>query len=291
MKMSSWFLVVSSLALMPGLSDCALAQGVAEAAEVSATADASVPPGVLAIVNGVAIPLARLEDAVRTSQQADTPQLRKLFKEELIIRELVRQQAEKQGYGTKPEVQQAVDRARAAAASELYLRENMHAQPVTEAQIKARYDEIIGMMGEEEYKVRIISVADDATAQKVLTKLKEGVPFEALVHEYSVASSKEIGGEMPWFSFKLPLTEGKTQGVPLPVAKAVTHLKEGAATPEPIRVGDVRVIVKLDAKRATQVPVFDEVKDSIRQQLQLSALSKARTALVGELMQGAAIRQ
>jgi parvulin-like peptidyl-prolyl isomerase len=49
------------------------------------------------------------------------------------------------------------------------------------------------MMGREEYKVRIISVADDRTARTVLEKLRAGVSFDELVRMYSVASSKESG--------------------------------------------------------------------------------------------------
>src|SRR5207253_4977953 len=110
------------------------------------------PTDTLAIVNGVAIPLARLGDAMRAARQPDTPELRRLFKQELIAREVLRQGAEKQNYGMKPAVQEAVNASKAAAETELYLRDNIHPEPITDAQVKARYHEIVGLMGDEEYK-------------------------------------------------------------------------------------------------------------------------------------------
>lgn len=253
--------------------------------------NSSLPTDTLAIVNGVAIPLARLSDAMRAARQPDTPELRRLFKQELIAREVLRQGAEQQNYGMKPAVQDAVNASKAAAETELYLRDNIHPEPITDAQVSARYHEIVGLMGNEEYKLRILSVADDATAAKVLERLRSGVAFDALVREYSIASSKEDGGEMPWVSFKTPAAEGKTQGVPLAVAQAVTQLSAGDVTPTPIAVDSVRVIVKLEAKRATQVPTFDQMKGAIRQQLQVLALKSASAGFISAQMQRATIQQ
>lgn len=267
--------------------------GITSASAQSSTdpLSATLPAGTLAIVNGVAIPQARLGEALRASGQPDTPQARQFFKQELITRELLRQYAEKQNYDTKPEVQQAVSVAKVAAETELYMRNNVHPEPVSEAQVKARYDEVVGTLGHEEYKLRIISVADDAAAETVLAKIKAGIAFDALVRQYSIASSKEEGGEMPWVSFKTPITEGKTQGVPLPVAEAAIRLPAGGVTPVPIVVNNVRVIVKLEAKRATQVPAYDEMKDTIRQQLQAAAFNKAGARFVGGLVKTAAIQE
>lgn len=249
------------------------------------------PPGTLAVVNGVPIAQTQLDDALRVARQPDTPQMRQFFTQELIVREVLRQSAEKDGYDRRPEVVQAANTAKASAEAELYLRDNLRLDPITDAQVKARYDEVVSMMGKEEYKVRIISVADDRTARTVLEKLRAGVSFDELVRMYSVASSKESGGEMPWITFRVPVVEGRSQGVPVAVAEAVSHLEVGAVTQEPVVVDNLRVIVRLDAKRATQVPAFDEVKDDIRRQLHIVALNKARADVVGNLMQAATIRQ
>jgi peptidyl-prolyl cis-trans isomerase C len=94
--------------------------------------------------------------------------------------------------------------------------------------VRARYDEIVASLGKDEYKPRVIAVADDATAKTVLAQLKAGTAFDALARQYSVAASKEAGGEIAWVSFKNPVVDGKTQGLPLPVAQAITQLPVGA---------------------------------------------------------------
>ncbi len=261
------------------------------AQDATSKAAVSLPKDTLAIVNGVPIPQSRLSDAMRAARQPDTPELRRLFKQELIAREVLRQGAEKQNYGAKPAVVEAVNASRAATETELYLRDNVHPEPITDAQVQARYSEIVGSMGEEEYKLRILSVADDATAAKVLERLKSGTAFDALVREYSIAASKEDGGEMPWVSFKTPAIEGKTQGVPLAVAQAAAQLPAGGVTPAPLVVDNVRVIVKLEAKRAAHVPTFDQMKGAIRQQLQILALKNASAGFIGAQVQRATIQQ
>jgi peptidyl-prolyl cis-trans isomerase C len=272
----------------------ALGMGTTQRVHAADTLGA-LPAGTVAIVNGVPIEQAQLENALRASRQPDTPQVRQAIRQQLIARELFRQNAEKQHYDTKPEVLEAVNAAKVNTETQLYLKDNIHPDTVTDAQVKARYDDIVGSLGKEEYKPRIIAVADDATANTVLAQLKAGTAFDALDRQYSVAPSKAAGGEMAWMSFKTPVAEGKTQGLPLPVAQAITQLPAGAVTPQAIPVvqgsGTLYVIVKLDAKRPTQVPDFNQAKDTIRQQLQALALEKAAAQFTGGLLKGATIQQ
>ena len=256
-----------------------------------AAGEANLPAGTVAIVNGVTIPQAQLDDAVRASRQPDTPQLRQALKAQLVTRELFRQGADKGHYDTKPEVLQAMSAVKINTETQLYLRDHIHPEPVTDAQVKARYDSIVASLGKEEYKPRVITVADDATAKTVLASLKSGASFDALARQYSLAPSKAAGGEMPWVSLKTPLTEGNTQGLPLVVAQAITRLPAGGVTTEAIAVGNGRVIVKIDAKRPTQVPTFDQAKQTIRQQLEGLALEKAGAQFAAGLLKNATIQQ
>ncbi|NML29636.1 peptidyl-prolyl cis-trans isomerase [Paraburkholderia antibiotica] len=264
-------------------------------AQTASAPAASLPAGTVAIVNGVAIPQSQLDEAVRLAgqmgHQSDTPQLRQVLKQQLIERELFRQGAEKAHYDTKPEVRQAMNEAKVNAETQLYLKDTIHPEPVTDAQVKARYDAIVASLGKEEYKPRIIAVSDPMTAATVVSELKAGKAFDLLAQQYSVAPSKTSGGQLPWVSFKTPVTEGKTSGLPLAVAQAITQLPVGGVSPEAIAVGNVRFIVKLDAKRPTQVPVFDQVKGTIRLQLQMLSAEKAAAEFTAGLMKDATIQQ
>lgn len=198
-------------------------------------------------------------------------------------------------YGDKPEVKQAIQVAKSNAEMQLYLKDNVKPAPVTDAQVKARYDEIVASLGKEEVKPRIIVAKDAATAATALAQLKSGQSFEALARQYSQAPTAAAGGELPWISFKTPAMEGKTQGLPLFVAQVITKLPVGAVTLESIPltndVNGPRAIVKVDAKRPTQVPTFDAAKPAIQKQLQALALEKASAQFVGGLLKNATIQQ
>ncbi|AFQ48542.1 PpiC-type peptidyl-prolyl cis-trans isomerase [Burkholderia cepacia GG4] len=129
----------------------------------------------------------------------------------------------------------------------------------------------------------------------MLAQLISGQSFEALARQYSQAPTAAAGGELPWVSFKTPVVEGKTQGLPLAVAQAIIQLPAGGITPQSIASGNdangPRAIVKVDAKRPTQVPSFDTTKATIQQQLQVLALETATAEFVGGLMKDAKIQQ
>ncbi|HDR9081362.1 TPA: peptidyl-prolyl cis-trans isomerase [Burkholderia vietnamiensis] len=286
MKLRQWKSLIAASALGAGIVGHAPAQAPAQA-----PASPTPTAGTVATVNGTAITQAEVDAVLRASRQPDTPQVRQAIKNQLIARVLIQQAAEKANYGSKPEVQAAMQVAKANAETQLYLRDNVKPEPVTDAQIKARYDEIVASLGKDEYKPRLIVVKDAATAATVLSELKAGKPFDSLARQYSIAPSRDAGGELPWVSFKAPATEGKTSGLPVAVAQALEKLPAGAMTPESIPVDGARVIVKLDAKRPTQVPSFNAAKTTIQQQLQALAVEKASAAFVGSLLKSATIQQ
>lgn len=275
----------------PFITASALYLGIVCVAQAQAPASSTVPTGTVATVNGTAITQAEINAVLRASRQPDTPQVRQAIKNQLITRVLIQQAAEKANYGSKPEVQTAMQVAKANAETQLYLKDNVKPAPVTDADVKARYDEIVASLGKDEYKARLIVVKDAATAATVLSEVKAGKTFDALARQYSIAPNRDAGGELPWVSFKTPASEGKTAGLPVPIANALEKLPVGAIAPESIPVDGARAIVKLDAKRPTQVPGFNQAQATIRQQLEALALEKASAQFVGGLMKGATIQQ
>ncbi|KVD71645.1 peptidylprolyl isomerase [Burkholderia ubonensis] len=258
---------------------------------IFAQAAESLPAGIVAMVNRTAITRAEIDAELKASKQPNTPLLREAIKNQLIARVLIQQAAEKANYGGRPEVQAAMQVAKANAEVHLYLKDNMKPEPVVEAQVKGRYDEIVASLGKDEYKPRLIVVKDVTTAATVLAELKDGKSFDGLARRYSVAPSRGAGGALPWVSFKTPVTEGKTAGLPVAIAQELAKLPVGAITPDSIPVDGAHAIVKLDAKRPTQVPVFNQIQISIRQQLEALALAKASAQLVNRLLKNTTIQQ
>ena len=69
----------------------------------------------LAIVNGKAIPSSRVEVMVKQmvqQGQKDSPEMRSMIKDELINREILSQEADRQGVSARPEIKNQVDLAR-----------------------------------------------------------------------------------------------------------------------------------------------------------------------------------
>jgi parvulin-like peptidyl-prolyl isomerase len=231
------------------LARCTRALVLAAALAASQGWTQTLPAGAVAVVNGKPVSLASLDDAVLQSGQADSPGLRKSLKGMLITREVLTQQAAKQGYEARPEVAMAAKQAHDAALISLYLRETIKPAAVSDEQVRLRYQNIIDSLGKKEYKARIIQVADDAAAHALLAQLKAGAAFDALASRHSLAPSRAKGGEIDWISFPEPVSEGHTQGLPLPLASAIASLPPGAVSAAPVVAGNARYLVRVEQVR------------------------------------------
>ncbi|WP_330728652.1 peptidylprolyl isomerase [Burkholderia multivorans] len=262
-----------------------------KAAKKPADAAAALPADAVASVNGVPITQAQIDEAVRVSKAPDTRALRTALKNQLIARELFRQAALKQHYDTKPQVVAAVEQAKTLAMTQAYLSDQVKPVPVTDADVKARYDSIVATLGENEYKPSVIAVNDADTAKQIIARLKKGEDFAKLAQQFSKGPAAAQGGALNWISFKTPIEAGHTQNWPQPLAEALVKLPQGGLTREPVQVGDAYWIVRADDKRPTQVPTFEQAKDTLRQQLEQVAMEKATAQVVADLIRGAHIQQ
>ena len=249
------------------------------------------PAGAAALVNGKPVSTAALDDAVRQSGQADSPALRAVQKGRLVARAVLAQQAEKEGFGTRPDVARALQDAQEATLVALYLRDRARPAAVTQEQVRERYRRIVGSLGKKEYKVRIIRLADDAAALALLAQLKAGVAFDVLASRHSLAPSRNEGGALDWVSFPEPAVDGQTQGLPLALAQAIASLLPGSASAAPIAAGDARYLVKLEQVRPVTVPAYDEAAPGLRRALETQEMQRALGALLAELVGRASISQ
>ena len=204
----------------------------------------------IATVNGKAIPAAKVDQMVKQvvaqGQQPDSPQLREMVKKELISREVLLQEASKQGYGTKPEVKAAIDNANQSIIINALLADYVKKNPVKDAEIKAEYDRAVaGASAEKEYHSRHILVATEQEAKDIITKLKAGGKFEELA-KVSKDGSANNGGDLGWMS---------PSKLVKPFADAMMALKVGAITETPVKTEFGYHVIKLDeAPRDAQFP-------------------------------------
>ncbi|SFM67094.1 peptidylprolyl isomerase [Rugamonas rubra] len=225
-------------------------------------------------VNGKAIPAARVDQMVKQvvaqGQQQDSPQLREAIKKELIGREVLIQEADKQGYGMRPEVKSQIENTRQSVIINAMLADYVKKNPVKDAEIKAEYDKYKAAMGEKEYHSRHILVGTEAEAKDIIAKLKAGGKFEELA-KVSKDGSANNGGDLGW------MAPGK---LVKPFADAMVALKNGQYTETPVKTEFGFHVIKMEESRATKLPSLEEVKGQIAEAMQQKKIAAFRDDLM-----------
>jgi peptidyl-prolyl cis-trans isomerase C len=225
-------------------------------------------------VNGKAIPAARVDQMVKQvvaqGQQQDSPQLREAIKKELIGREVLIQEADKQGYGMRPEVKSQIENTRQSVIINAMLADYVKKNPVKDAEIKAEYDKYKAAMGEKEYHSRHILVGTEAEAKDIIAKLKAGGKFEELA-KVSKDGSANNGGDLGW------MAPGK---LVKPFADAMVALKNGQYTETPVKTEFGFHVIKMEESRATKLPSLEEVKGQIAEAMQQKKIAAFRDELM-----------
>jgi peptidyl-prolyl cis-trans isomerase C len=247
----------------------------------------------VAVVNGVPIKQSTLQFAIQgaiSQGNPDSPQMRDALAKQLIARELFVQEATKQGLDKDPEVLAVAEEAKRNAMIQRYLRAKIQLKPITDDDVKAHYEKVKATFGPKDYKMRVILLPNDQRAKDLRAQLVKGADFADLARQWSLAPSATRGGEVEWVSFKTPVKEGETNGLPLAIAQALEKLQKGTVS-NPIEVQGKWWLVKLDDVRPTKVPTFDETKQSIRNMLTQQEAERATNELVNSLAKGAKITQ
>jgi hypothetical protein len=244
------------------------------------------PPGVVALVNGVAISQAQVQTTLKAAGMADTTLTQQTIKQGLIARELIRQAAEAEQLGNDPTVSSLSGDGRVFAENRLYIQRHAKPLPVTEDQVRARYEAAKAELGPREYLVQWATSVDRAALQRVLTRVSKGESFDAVAQLEKVPLSGLV-----WVSFKLPPTSGHTAVLPLALAQALIPLKVGEITPNVVALDGAYTLVKLNAQRETLTPPFNEVRESLRQLLETEANHRAFDEVVSRLASRARVVQ
>jgi peptidyl-prolyl cis-trans isomerase C len=270
-------LSVLTLAVMTAFAAPALAQKAKEKAAAPAAAPAE---GVLATVNGKAIPQGRADVMIRNQVaqgQQDGDQLRNAVREELIRREVLTQAAAAKGMDKNAALMHQAELAKQAVLIQAYLQDYVRSHPVAEDTIKAEYEKIKAGLGNKEYKARHILVKTEEKAKEIIGKLQAGEKFEDLAKDSEDPGSKDRGGDLGWSA---PAQYVK------PFSEALVKLEKGKFTPQPVRSDFGYHIIKLEDVRELKLPSYDEAKPQIAQRLEQQAIA----AHVNELRQKATIK-
>jgi peptidyl-prolyl cis-trans isomerase C len=236
---------------------------------------------VLAKVGGVSITL----DDYYNDLQALPPYAKQMFQgedgrekflDEIVKKEILYQQALKEGVEKDPKFLRKVeDFKKLTLISELLQKEIMAKAKVSENEVKEYYDKHKQeFAATSQIRASHILVKTEAEAVKVLARLKKGEKFAALAKELSVDKpSAANGGDIGYFS--------RGQMVP-EFERAAVGLKVGE-TSGPVKTSFGYHIIKVTDKKTGPIVEFDRVKDVIMQRLSAEKQKEAFDAYISDL--------
>jgi peptidyl-prolyl cis-trans isomerase C len=224
----------------------------------------------VAIVNGKAVPKARLDllmqQATRGGQQPVTPELEARARDEVVLREVFAQEAEKRGIAALPDYRNQMELARQTILIRELFADYQKKNPVSDAEAQAEYDKFKAQATGTEYRARHILVEKEDEAKALLKQLNGGAKFDELAKKHSTdKGSGANGGDLDF---------AKADSYVPEFGQAMVALKKGETTAAPVKSQFGWHIIKLEDTRDAQFPPFEEVKPQVVQRLSQQKLQQ-----------------
>lgn len=257
------------LAAGPVLAQSPAAPATAPAAATPQPAEDANP--VLARVNGQDI---RLDEVMATAAEAMPAELRTV--PPVLLRSMLPPQVFEQlldraitdramvaaartaGLDQDPEIRRRLGLAEENELRDALLRREVLPR-VTDDLLRARYDrDAAGRTAEQEVRARHILVANEADARAILVEIQRGGNFEEVARRRSTDPAARNGGDLGFFR----------QGDMVPeFAAAAFALQPGQVSPAPVRTQFGWHVIKVEERRSSTGPSFEDSRDTLRQAL------------------------
>ena len=220
------------------------------------------PINAAASVNGTIITNDMVEQGIRmaiSQGQKDTPELRQAVVQKYIEVLLLSQRAEKDGLANSEKVNTQLMLIRQNYLADLELSTFMAKNPITDADVQSEYNKEIASLGPQgmlvEYKVSDIAIATEADALAALNRIKKGEPFDKVAKSISLGPNREQGGAIGWV---------QAGQVAPQISAVLVNLGKGQVSQAPIQMQQGWYLVKLEDKRTSKPPTFEQAKAAIR---------------------------
>ena len=228
----------------------------------------------IAIVNGKAVPKARLDalvaQAERGGQKVPAEQLGQA-REQVVLREIFAQEAEKRGIAGSADFRSQMELARQSILIRELFEDYKKKHPVTDAEAQVEYDKFKSQATGTEYRARHILVEKEDDAKALIAQIKAGGSFEELAKKNSKdPGSGANGGDLDF---------AKPDSYVPEFGQAMTALKKGEMTQAPVKTQFGYHIIKLEDTREAAFPPFDDVKGQIKQRIEGGKLQQYQEEL------------
>jgi peptidyl-prolyl cis-trans isomerase C len=268
---STWIFKLAIVGLAATASVNAVAQ-TAPAKDAKEAATTLAQPFVT--INGEAQSNARAEVLLREHLSRGTPdnaELRQGVREQLINQSVMAQQARKAGLDKEPLVQAQLDLARQAILAQIWQQKVLSEVVVKDEELKAEYDRQVARLGKQEYQVRHLLVAEEATAKLLIDKIQAGAKLADLANEYSRDPATQGRGGLTDWNVPANLQPA--------VAEVLPKLEKGKVWPQPVRSAGGWHVLQLEDKRAFTAPTLEASKPQLMQIIARQTLESRVQAL------------
>jgi peptidyl-prolyl cis-trans isomerase C len=223
----------------------------------------------VAIVNGKPVPKARVDalllQASRSGQPLP-PGADQQARDQVVLREIFVQEAERKGIAANPNYRAQMELARQSILIRELFEDYSKKNPVTDAEVRADYDKFKAQASGTEYRASHILVEKEDEAKALIAQIKGGAKFADLAKKNSKdPGSGEKGGDLDF---------AKPDAYVPEFGQAMAKLKKGEMTQEPVKSQFGYHIIRLDDTREAQFPAYDDVKAQLRQRMEQAKVQK-----------------
>lgn len=199
-------------------------------------------------VNGQTITKAQQEELIRvyTNRGIErTPQLESQVRQMLTRDAVLLQQARKDKLADRDDIRRLIENASKNILMSAVVNDWLAKHPVSDAEVKALFEQEHKKWGNTEVSVRHILVDDEKSAKNLLARVQKGGNFDQIARENSkdTAQNRAMGGLIDWTS---PNMFDKQ------FAESFKNLKPGQIAKKPVKTSLGWHVVKLEGKRDAQ---------------------------------------
>ncbi len=227
-----------------------------------------------AVVNGQEIRRSDVIESAKSLPPAYQQQIDQIYPalvERLIDLTLLLEEGRRRDLGAEPEVKERVAHYEDQVVREILLDRQVK-EGMTEEAVKARYDQFVAeFQPQAEIHARHILVATEDEAKAIIAELDGGGDFAAIATAKSIdTGSGAQGGDLGFFTADQMVPE---------FSQAAFALEPGAHSAAPVQSQFGWHVIKVEEKRDTQPPSFEEARPEIENQLSQELVNDLVTRL------------
>jgi peptidyl-prolyl cis-trans isomerase C len=202
--------------------------------------------------------------------QSQIMQIYPMLVQRLVDFKLAAKAGNDAGLADSAEVKKRMAELKERVIREVWFQKQIDAK-VTDEALQARYKEFVKENPpKKETHARHILLETEEQARDLIAKLDEGADFEELAKEHSTGPSGAQGGDLGYFTDDQMVPE---------FAAAAKQLQPGEYSKEPTKTQFGWHVIKVEDRRDSAPPSFDEVKDKLHDELARAAVESALAEL------------